>query len=197
MELRLLKSAALIAAVLASTCAPGKNSAGCSPPDRPSDGTRRAALSEPTDRRPHDEPRDRDVGNVASTRLEVGTDNDARHRGADVPERPWAHNTGPTNVGALVPSGSITISTNGAVVENLDVTGQITVTADNVTIRNFRVDASASPWYGIHNKGSNLLIEDGEIFGARSAGVRTAPIARHPALPVSIRRFPSRSLVER
>jgi len=89
----------------------------------------------------------------------------------DGTDRPWANNTGPTNVGALVPSGSITISTDGAVVENLDVTGQITVTADNVTIRNFRIDASGS-WYGLQNSGgSNLVIEDGEVFGSRSAGV--------------------------
>ena len=54
--------------------------------------------------------------------------------------------------------------------ESLDVSGQITVTADNVTILNFRIDASSS-WYGIRNDGKNLLVEDGEIFGSRSAGI--------------------------
>jgi hypothetical protein len=48
------------------------------------------------------------------------------------------------NVATLTPSGSITASTAGQVIENKDVTGQITVTAPNVTIRNVRVTATES-----------------------------------------------------
>ena len=48
------------------------------------------------------------------------------------------------NLSTLTPSGSITASTAGQVIENKDVTGQITVAAPNVTIRNVRVTATAS-----------------------------------------------------
>jgi len=55
---------------------------------------------------------------------------------------PDATNTGPS--GTLTPSGSITASTNGQVIEGKDITGQITVSADNVTIRNVKVTASST-----------------------------------------------------
>jgi len=62
-------------------------------------------------------------------------------------------------------SGSITISTPGAVVENLDVTGTVTITADNVTLRNFRVNGNGAT-YGINaNAGATgVVIEDGEVY---------------------------------
>jgi hypothetical protein len=41
--------------------------------------------------------------------------------------------------GAVKPSGSITVSRAGAVIENVDVQGSITVRANDVTIRNVRV----------------------------------------------------------
>lgn len=51
-------------------------------------------------------------------------------------------NTGAT--GTLTPSGSITASTNGQTIEGKDVTGQITINASNVTLRNVRVTATAA-----------------------------------------------------
>jgi hypothetical protein len=54
---------------------------------------------------------------------------------------PDATNTGPS--GTLAASGSITASTNGQVIEGKDVTGSITVNADNVTIRNVKATATA------------------------------------------------------
>ena len=53
---------------------------------------------------------------------------------------PNATNTGYT--GTLTPSGDITASTVGQVVQNVDVTGTIYVTANNVTIQNCRVTSS-------------------------------------------------------
>jgi hypothetical protein len=44
----------------------------------------------------------------------------------------------------LTPSGSFTASTSGQVVQNLDITGQLTIAAPNVTVRNVRVTATAS-----------------------------------------------------
>ena len=92
----------------------------------------------------------------------------------DRPERPWAHNTGPTNPGALRPSGSITVETDGTVIEDVDITGSIVVEASNVTIRNFRINSNGGA-YGINIRGGNkeILIEDGEITNARSAPILT------------------------
>lgn len=45
---------------------------------------------------------------------------------------------------SLTPSGSLTVTTNGAVINALNVTGQITVQANNVTIKNTRVALSGA-----------------------------------------------------
>ncbi|MEM9379147.1 MAG: LamG-like jellyroll fold domain-containing protein [Planctomycetota bacterium] len=85
-------------------------------------------------------------------------------------ERPGPHNTGPTFPGALSTVSSMTITQDGAVVENFDLSGTITIRANNVTIRNFRIDAGYSP-YGI-NAGfeySGIVIEDGEIKNVNSS----------------------------
>jgi hypothetical protein len=85
--------------------------------------------------------------------------------------RPWAHNTGPSDPGALTPSGSLTITTDGAVLENLDISGVVKIDADNVTIRNFRINASSHYGLQIEPGANNVLVEDGEIFGANSTNV--------------------------
>jgi hypothetical protein len=86
--------------------------------------------------------------------------------------KPGPGNTGPTAPELLVPSGSITVTQDGAVIENVSVTGTIAVNAANVTIRNFTIDGNGSP-YGIHMRSmaSNVLIEDGEIYGINSSGL--------------------------
>ena len=91
----------------------------------------------------------------------------------DPTDRPWEHkNTGPSNPGALSPSGSLMITTDGAVYENLDVNGDIYIDADNVTIRNFRIRAGGAS-YGmkVFDGHSGVVIEDGEITGFGSAGI--------------------------
>jgi hypothetical protein len=57
----------------------------------------------------------------------------------------------------------MTITTDGAVVENLDISGTVTIDADNVTLRNFRIHDAG---YGIQimNGHSGVVIEDGEIY---------------------------------
>jgi len=92
--------------------------------------------------------------------------------------KPGPDNTGPTNPSILVPSGSITVTQNGTVIENVSVSGTITVKAANVTIRNFRINGGGNSNgggapYGINvkNEASNVLIEDGEIFGIDSSGL--------------------------
>ena len=107
----------------------------------------------------------------------VGARN-ASNRGPSVPndptpptgERPGPSNTGPK--GALVStSESITVRDDGAVIENLDIDGCITVRANNVTIRNTRINCSSFYAIRIHSGFQGLLVEDVEMFGMKSAGI--------------------------
>ena len=72
-------------------------------------------------------------------------------------------NTGVPGGTVLTDSGSLVISTNGAVVENLRILGSVSVTADNVTIRNCHIIHDG--FYPLENSGTNLLVEDCEIEG--------------------------------
>lgn len=86
--------------------------------------------------------------------------------------RPGPLNTGPYDPSSLVPSGSLTITEDGAVIENVDVSGSVRIRADNVTIRNFRIDGGGT-FYGIRaNEGhTGALIEYGEIRNVSSAAI--------------------------
>lgn len=96
----------------------------------------------------------------------------ARLESYEKPTRPTAENTGPYDEAALKASEALMITTDGAVYENLEVKGDIWIDADDVTIRNFRIDA-AGEYYGIKvvDGHEGVVIEDGEIFGMTSAGV--------------------------
>jgi hypothetical protein len=97
---------------------------------------------------------------------------DTAARKNEKPERPWAHNTGPRQPELLVPSGPLMIESDGALYENIDVTGDVWIDADDVTIRNFRINANGES-YGVNvlEGHHGVLLEDGEIFGMTSAGV--------------------------
>ena len=82
---------------------------------------------------------------------------------AAVPVYPDATTTGVPAGKALKASGSLNITTPGAVIDGLLVTGTITVSADNVTIRNTRLMNTGS--IPIRNRGKNLVISDTEING--------------------------------
>lgn len=88
------------------------------------------------------------------------------------PARPGPTNTGPYDYRRLEPSGSLTITEAGALVENIDVTGSVKIRADNVTLRNFRIDGGGT-FYGIRaNEGhTGIVIEHGEIRNISSAGI--------------------------
>ena len=82
-------------------------------------------------------------------------------------DKPDAGNTGPSNPGILSPTNAppTTITQDGATYENFISTG-ITIEADNVTLRNFMIDASRDHWgLKIHDGHSGIVIEDGEIDG--------------------------------
>ncbi len=86
--------------------------------------------------------------------------------------RPGAHNTGPSNPGALQPVGGMTITQDGAVIENVHIFGAVNIEANNVTLRNFIIDAGGQP-YGIRaNSGKHgIVIEDGELINVASAHI--------------------------
>jgi hypothetical protein len=74
----------------------------------------------------------------------------------------------------LTPSGTITITTPGAVVSDLDIDGCVFVLADDVTIRNSRIRCAAPKYDRIIDVGKgkkNLVVEDVEIDGLGTADV--------------------------
>ena len=76
---------------------------------------------------------------------------------------PDATNTG-ANCSALAPSGPVTVTSNGAVVEGKNISGSVTVQASDVTIRNDCV--TSSDIYPVHFvSGSDLTVEDTTITG--------------------------------
>src|SRR4051812_15517332 len=75
---------------------------------------------------------------------------------------PSAATTGVTNAGALsTVTGDVSLNITSQVYENKLVNGCITVNANNVTIRNVKVNGHCDS--GIFNNGTNLLVEDTEI----------------------------------
>jgi hypothetical protein len=81
-------------------------------------------------------------------------------------QRPGPSNTGVPPGTRLTPSGSLTVDVDGAVVEDLEVSGSITVLADDVTIR--RVRLTSGDYYPIRyfdQGNTGLLVEDSEIIG--------------------------------
>jgi hypothetical protein len=83
-------------------------------------------------------------------------------------ERAWP---GPDNTGvpegvALRKSESIRVTKDGTVIDGVEVTGYITVEADDVTIRNTRVRGTKGWWGILQREGrTGLTVEDSEVFG--------------------------------
>lgn len=78
--------------------------------------------------------------------------------------RPGAENTGVPPGTTLTPSGSFDVTQKGAIIEDLDVTGAITVLADDVVIRRVRI--TSSDYYPIRyfdNDNVGLVVEDSEF----------------------------------
>jgi hypothetical protein len=76
---------------------------------------------------------------------------------------PDATNTG-ASCSALAPSGPVTVTSNGAVVEGKNISGSVTVRASDVTIRNDCITSSGI--YPVHFvSGSHLTVEDTTITG--------------------------------
>jgi hypothetical protein len=83
---------------------------------------------------------------------------------------PDASNTGPTNRSILEVRGAFNVTQEGAVIENFIVRdgGQIVISANNVTLRNFVIENPQTTGAAIKFASNDVtggLIENGEIFG--------------------------------
>lgn len=98
---------------------------------------------------------------------------------------PDASNTGPS--GTLTPSGSVVTTSDGQIVEDLDVTGTIEVRHDNVVVRNCRVSFASQ--YGVYvpyelrDSVVGLQVDDTAIVGV--GGARDACIPSYGQWTVS------------
>jgi hypothetical protein len=82
---------------------------------------------------------------------------------------PDATNTGVPAGTTLTNSGSLTVTQDGAVIQNLNITGNITIHANNVTIRNTRITSGDYYPIAYYDTGhSGLLVEDTQIIGTSS-----------------------------
>lgn len=75
-------------------------------------------------------------------------------------------NTGVPPETSLSASGSLTVDVDGTIIEDLDISGGITIQASNVLIRRCKVHRDPTPGFGCIRiqSGSGLIIEDTEMF---------------------------------
>jgi len=80
----------------------------------------------------------------------------------------YAKGTGPT--GTLKSIKGFTVTSNGEVIENVEISGSLRIEADNVVVRNFRLLAGGAP-YGIQmtDGAKNVKLQRGEVRDASSA----------------------------
>jgi hypothetical protein len=82
---------------------------------------------------------------------------------------PDASNTGVPSGTTLTPyTGTLHITTDGAVISGLDIRGNVVVDAANVTIINCRI--ATNSYYGISGDASNLTVQNSEINGQGKVG---------------------------
>jgi hypothetical protein len=81
---------------------------------------------------------------------------------------PDASNTGVPAGTVLTPSGGMTITTAGTVIDARDISGPVIVDAPNVTIRNSRIRGNA--FMLVRSNGTGLVVEDSELINEPVAG---------------------------
>jgi hypothetical protein len=87
----------------------------------------------------------------------------------------------------LTASGSIKVTQNGAVIENLDIAGEIQVLANDVVIRKVRI--TSGDYYPIRyfdNKNTGLVVEDSEIIGTSTDVTSAIAFANYTARRLNI-----------
>ena len=81
-------------------------------------------------------------------------------------EFPDATNTGVPEGVTLTPYyGNLVINTPGAVIEGLDIRGNVTINADNVILKNCKVTSSAFSVVSIDEGATGVIVQDCEING--------------------------------
>jgi hypothetical protein len=111
------------------------------------------------------------VIDAGSPRPDAGTPSSDAGTPTPVPgAKPGPSTTGPA--GTLREVGSLDLTTDGQVVENVFVRGRVKVMANNVRLKNFRIDAGGRS-YGIDANGGfrGAVFEDGEILNVSSAAI--------------------------
>ena len=104
-----------------------------------------------------------------------GTGAQSASRCAPFPSFPDASCTGVLPGVARTNSGSITTSSAGQVIQNLNVSGKIVVNHDNVTIRNVKItNPGGVAITNISSQSRNLLIEDVELDGTGNSNGASA-----------------------
>ncbi len=84
--------------------------------------------------------------------------------------RPGPSNTGPK--GQLTnSSGSITVRQDGAIIESIDLIGCITIRANNVTIRNVRINCDGFYAIRMIDGFSGLRVDQAEMLNMKSAAI--------------------------
>jgi len=82
---------------------------------------------------------------------------------------PDASNTGvPAGTALKASDGTLTLSTNGQVVSGLDITGNVLITASNVTLQRSRITGGNWNIIQISGSATNVTIQDVEINGTGS-----------------------------
>ena len=81
---------------------------------------------------------------------------------------PAAPNTGVPAGTTLTPSGGLTVSQAGAVIDARDISGPVVVNAPNVTIRRSRIRTNAM-WV-VESNSTGLVIQDSELLNRPTAG---------------------------
>jgi hypothetical protein len=85
---------------------------------------------------------------------------------------PEASNTGvPAGTALKASSGTLTLSTDGQVVSGLDVTGNVLITASNVTLQRSRITGATWNIVQVSDSAKNVTIQDVEINGKGISGV--------------------------
>ena len=79
--------------------------------------------------------------------------------------------TGVPDGTALRKVGTIQADTPGQVIDSVDVTGTINVTAKGVIIRNCRIHATKDPYGVLVYAGGSVRIEDCEFYGQQEAAI--------------------------
>lgn len=81
----------------------------------------------------------------------------------------WPNETNTGHIGTLPIVGATTVSTNGVVFENQQVNGRLTITGNNVIVRNVYINTG--DFYGLVVQADNVLIEDVTIVGPGTAAL--------------------------